>query len=96
MPLGLVVYATSVTDVDVLECASVGTPRACATLTVVSNMTTSNTRKMNCNPCVHGVAPIILMKPQVVNEEPAGLKVEMLMLVMLRLIVKLHHFLLLS
>jgi len=78
------------------KCASVGTPRACVTLTVVSNMTTSNTHKMNCNPCVHGVAPIILMKPQVVNEEPAGLKVEMLMLVMLHLIVQLHHFLLLS
>ena len=64
-------------------------------LTVASNMTTSNIHKMNCSPCARDVALTTLMKRQVVNEEPGGLKVEMWMLV-LQLIVQLHHFWLLS
>ena len=47
-------------------------------LTVASNMTTSNIHKMNCSPCARDVAlTSTLMKRQVVNEEPGGLKVEM-------------------
>ena len=46
-------------------------------LTVASNMTTSNIHKMNCSPCARDVALTTLMKRQVVNEEPGGLKVEM-------------------